>query len=234
MRFRAPLVAAAFLGGAVTLVWLDRDEPRSTVSEAVSLPPPAAKPVAVADSEATSEEARPSLPPAPQQRPTDPATTAVADPPRSPLPGEALTTPLIQLIEDQRAFRTQPPPAGVAQELTGVRPQIAEVELAFAAEPIDVSWAAGAEANVLGKIAQINGLELVDLRVECRSTQCRVQLTQPVWRGTTPPTDVIGATGLEPHWVLSLLGRGGSLDTVAYLWREGFAPARPNHEEAPQ
>jgi hypothetical protein len=117
--------------------------------------------------------------------------------------------------------------------LPRVESQLTESERAFGAEPVDASWAAGAEADALGKVARINGLKLLDLRVECRSTMCRLQMAQPGGQGTIPFTDVIGAIGLEPHWVMSLEGRAGSLNTVAYLWREGFAPARRGQHEEP-
>lgn len=231
MRFRAPLVAAMLLGGAVTFVWLHRDEPASAVPEgasssAVDVPLPA-----LGDGQRAVEAAVPGFPPAPQERAAEAAASVVPELSRSPLPGEAPTTPLVQLFEDQRALR-QPTLAEFGQESPRVLPQIAESERAFAAEPIDASWAAGAEADMLGKVAQINGLKLLDLRVECRSTLCRFEMAQPGSQDTTFQ-DVLGAIGLEAHWAISLVGRTGSLNTVAYLWREGFAPARPNHEETP-
>ena len=232
MRFRAPLVAAVLLGGAITLVWLQRDEPASVVPEGASSPALDAAPPAVDDGQQAIDSAVPSFPPAPRERAADAAASVAPELPRSPLPGEALTTPLVQLFEDQRALR-QPAPAGIGQEFPRGLPQIAESERAFAAEPIDASWAAGAEADVLGKVAQMNGLKLLDLRVECRSTMCRLQMAQPGGQDNTRFQDVLGAIGLEPQWAMSLAGRTGSLNTVAYLWREGLAPPRPNHVEAP-
>ena len=217
MRYRAPIIAAALLGLAVALVWFRREEPQNAVSE----------PVAVSDDPPPSDEVRPSFPPAPQERVADGAARAAPEPPRSPLPGEALTTPLTQLIEDQRGF-SRPQPTGNEQEFPPFQPRIAESERAFAAEHVDTSWAAGAEANILGKVSLINGLELLDLRVACRSTLCLLQMAQPGGPGT-PFHDVLDAIDLEPQWVMSLGGRGGSLNTVAYLWRDGFAPER--HDE---
>lgn len=222
MRLRAPIVATALLVSAVALVWLVRNDPASPVPEIVALPPAATS----AGDTRPSDEERLVLPPTPQERV---ANTAVAPPEvqRSPLPGEAPTTPLLELMERQRALR-QPEPPGLAQEFPRIQPQLEESERAFGAEPIDESWAPGAEANVLGKISVINGLELLDLRVECRSTMCRLQTSQPGGKDATPFSDVLGATGMQPQWVMSLAGRGtGSLNTVAYLWREGYAPARP-------
>ncbi len=233
MRYRALIIAAGLLGLAVALVWFRREQPQDAVSEAVSLPPAVLEPVAVSDDPPASDEVRARFPPAPQERVADGATRAAPEPPRSPLPGEALTTPLTQLLEDQRAFRRAQPTEN-QQEFPPFQPRIAESERAFAAEPVDTAWAAGAETNVLGTIAQINGLELLDLRVECRSTLCRLQMAQPGGPGTVPFHDVIDAIDLEPHWVISLAGRGGgSLNTVAYLWREGFAPPRPGAPEEP-
>jgi hypothetical protein len=231
MRFRAPIIAAALLGLAIMIVWFRGEEPVGVVSESAPVPPVAAPPVGAGAEAPASDAAPPPFPP--PQEPTGRAGVAAQEAPRSPLPGEALTTPLTQLLEDQRALLQQPAPAGIGQEFPRIQRQFAESERAFGAEPIDASWAPGAEAHVLGKVAQIHGLELLDLRVECRSTLCRLQMAQPGGQGTIPSTDLIDTIGLEPHWVLSLAGRAGSVNTVAYLWREGFAPARSGAHEEP-
>lgn len=142
--------------------------------------------------------------PPPQQRTANDAARAEPELPRSPLNlGRA--------------------PFGIDEGF----PQLAHSERAFAAEPIDESWARGQEAEVLGKISQLQGLALLDLRVECRSRMCRIQMAQPLGQAEPPFRDVAAAIGMEPQWVMSLAGPGGSLNTVGYLWRDGYAPARP-------
>jgi hypothetical protein len=160
--------------------------------------------------------------PAPQQLAA--AATASSSRERSPLPGEALTTPLIQLLEDQRAANPAGAPPGFGQ---GSPNPFAKTELAFGAEPIDEPWARGQEANLLARISQLQGLALLDLRVECRSTMCRLQMSHPVAQDGTAFRTVVQALGMEPQWAMSLAGRNGSFNSIAYLWREGHAAARP-------
>jgi hypothetical protein len=51
-------------------------------------------------------------------------------------------------------------------------------ENAFVAEPLDPLWSRSREAEILGRIAQINGLRLINIEVECRTSMCRLQWTQ--------------------------------------------------------
>jgi hypothetical protein len=135
---------------------------------------------------------------------------------RAPLPGETPTTPMTNLA------------AGIGRE--GPPPQLVEGEREFAEEPLDGTWASGAEADVLAKFAQMPGLKLIDLQVECRSTMCRVQLTQP-----SPPLGspqpfkaLLEPLGLEPRWSMTIKDRAnGPVKSAAYLWRDGFAPPKP-------
>jgi hypothetical protein len=53
-------------------------------------------------------------------------------------------------------------------------------ENAFVAEPLDPLWSRGREAEILGQIAQISGLRLINIEVECRTSMCRLQWTQDV------------------------------------------------------
>lgn len=51
-------------------------------------------------------------------------------------------------------------------------------ENAFVAEPLDPLWSRSREAEILGQIAQISGLRLINIEVECRTSMCRLQWTQ--------------------------------------------------------
>jgi hypothetical protein len=218
MRLRAPIIAAVLLGSAAALVWLGRDEPVNVVSESVSPPAVAVELPGTDDVRPPGDEAPPGFSPAPQERAPD--ATAVAEPPRAPLPGEVPVTPMVQLFED----------TPLRERALNMR----EHEREFAAESIDTSWARGAENDIFGKVAQVAGLRLVDLGVECRSTMCRLQLTQtiaqpvgaPATRGT-PFLEVVRSIGLEPRWMLTIGDRYGTGRSIAYVWREGFAPPRP-------
>jgi len=73
------------------------------------------------------------------------------------LPGEA-PTPALFLVPGKHF------PANVAAN-----------DRQFAGEPIDWSWAPGAEAELLAKFAERPNPELRDLRAHCRSTMCRME-----------------------------------------------------------
>jgi hypothetical protein len=113
-------------------------------------------------------------------------------------------------------------------------PEVAEGEREFAAEPVDATWASGAEAEVLSKFAQMPGLKLIDLQVECRSTMCRLQLTQPSGGpdavGGRPFNILLDSIGYQPRWMMAIGDRSGTMRSIAYLWRDGFAPERRTDE----
>jgi hypothetical protein len=68
--------------------------------------------------------------------------------------------------------------AVAAQESAGP-PKVIDFA-AFSAEPVDAQWSAGMQRRILDELAQMTGLALVGLQVECRSKLCRVQLTVEV------------------------------------------------------
>jgi hypothetical protein len=129
----------------------------------------------------------------------------------APLPGGTATTPMADLLTGRG---TDLPPS-----------QLIEGERAFAAEAVDRTWAAGAEASIYAKLAEIPGLELIDLQAECRSTMCRLQMASgsslPSFKGVFEPI------GLEPAWMAMTKDRTGQARSFAYLWRDGFGPPKP-------
>lgn len=170
---------------------------------------------------------------APAELPVAPAARAITapepSPPRAPLPGETPATPMAQAIADQRnnmIIRNARVPRD--EEGSPVPQGLAEGERQFAAEPIDSEWAPGAESDLLAKFAQMPGLKLIDLQVECRSTMCRLQLTQPraAPGGKASPAQfniLRDSVGLEPRWVIGTIDSAGSMKSIAYLWRPGFS-----------
>lgn len=224
MRFRAPIIAAVLLGLAVALVWFGRDEPVNVASESAAPPAVAVELSDAHDVRPPGDEAPANFSRASQERAADATALAAAEPPRAPLPGEVPVTPMVQLFADA--------PAPERERASNMR----EHERAFAAESIDASWARGAENEIFGKVAQIAGLRLVDLAVECRSTMCLLQMTQTIARpagapatGGPPFLEVVRSIGLEPRWMVT----NGTGRSVAYVWREGLAPARPALREEP-
>jgi hypothetical protein len=155
-----------------------------------------------------------------QRGDTAPEPTAV-----SPLlPNQAPATPMADVL----ARRGMP-----------VIPELIETERAFATESSDPAWSTAAEAQILAKIAEVPGLELVSLDVECRQTLCRLQFVTPGPHPNGPPSaaprvpdapqipgiaEIAGATGLKGRWVF-----GFSELSMAYLERGENAdvPAAP-------
>ena len=221
MRLTAPAIGGAAVVLAVALVWYFRPgvdpaavpdhetapvQPRAVANEPVA--PIAARAEPAADAPPLAEAPAADAAPAPSVE-------------RAPLPGETPSTPMTTLLS---GLREGPPP------------QLTEGEREFAAEPVDAAWAPGAEADLLAKFAQMPGLSLIDLQVECRSTMCRLQLTQPsgapaVEGGPRPFNILLDSVGLEPRWMIALGRQGEPMRSVAYLWRDGFAPPKPEAGE---
>jgi hypothetical protein len=223
MRMTAPAIGGASIALAVALVWYFQAQPEaSIVPDAAEAPaPPGQAPddagtPAPATFEAAREASGAAVPP-----PTDESAAAVPGVARSPLPGETPATPMAPLQQNN-----------IARAGGGPRPGVVEGEREFAAEPVDSTWAPGAEAGLLAKFAAMPGLELVDLQVECRSTMCRLLVTQPAGpraQGAPPSFSILrDDIGLTPRWMMSVMASPGSptSKSIAYLWREGFAPER--------
>jgi hypothetical protein len=229
MRMTAPAIGGAAIALAVALAWFFRPQPEPSVVLDDSAAPaaPRAEPRGATN-------AAPSAAPS-----TEPVASAPPTPERSPLPGETPATPMTQLLADRQQNMLVRDTPGES----GIPPQLAEGEREFAAEPIDATWAPGAEAKLLAVFAEIPGLELIDLQVECRSTMCRLQLTQPPaepGQGGLPFSILRDEVGMTPRWMMAVVagGAGGAptgplpMRSIAYLWREGFAPK--NEVGAPQ
>jgi hypothetical protein len=218
---------------AAALVWYFRPPPEpSLVLDDSAVPAraePAAPPAAVPD---PAPNAAPPAPLAPRST-TEPVASTAPAPQRSPLPGEAPATPMAQLLADRELNVIVGRAAGAD---SAIPPQLAEGEREFAAEPIDTAWAPGAEARLLAVFAEMPGLELIDLQAECRSTMCRLQLTQPPAApgqlGALPFNILRDEVGMTPRWMMAVVDgfpadrSPGPLPirSIAYLWREGFAP----------
>jgi hypothetical protein len=95
----------------------------------------------------------------------------------------------------------------------------------FAAESIDSEWAPRAETQIVSRFAEQPGLQLLAVQVECRTTLCRVQMTQPISVAREPPMALLNASGMR---LLSAdtQGRQPTMQTtVAILSRPGHEPA---------
>lgn len=223
MRIAAPAIGGAAVVLALALVWY--------------WGPDAELPL-VPDGQPRAVEGEPAVaaPATPVARSSAPADALLAEsiaasaptPERAPLPGETPATPMTQMIADRQHNVIMRQTEGS----TGIPPGLTQGELEFAAEPVDAAWAPGAEADLLAKFAQMPGLKLIDIQVECRSTMCRLELTQP----REPPAEGRAASnpapfnllhgsieGVEARWMMVIGDGTGPTRSVAYLWREGFA-----------
>ncbi len=222
MRITAPAIGGSAIAVAVALVWLFRpeSEPAPIAVDAAVAPLPADRAAEPAGRETARAETPPEVRnPAVQDSVVESARSAPPAPEAAPLPGHPPPTPMAELLAER------------AQEFP---PQVAEGERAFAGEPVDATWALGAEAEVLSKFAQMPGLELIDRQVECRSTMCRLQLTQPTGApdaaGARPFNVLLDSIGYQPRWMMAIRDRSGTMRSIAYLWRDGFAPERRTDE----
>lgn len=227
MRMMAPAIGGAGVVLALALVWnLGPDTEPPLVPDGE---PRAVEPEPAVDAPATPLASADLHPSAPTDAPLAESTaTSAPTPERAPLPGETPATPMTQMIADrQHNVIMRQTEAG-----TGIPPGLTQGELEFAVEPVDAAWAPGAEADLLAKFAQMPGLKLIDIQVECRSTMCRLALTQP----REPPAEGRAASnpapfnllhgsidGVEARWMMVIGDGTGPTRSVAYLWREGFA-----------
>lgn len=223
MRKRIPVIGGAAIALAVVLVrYLSPQSEPAVADAAVSLP---------AEARAAARVAEPTPANAPARSAASSEYAAVTTPAalRAPLPGETPSAPMAQMLADhQRNMIVR----GDASR-GGLPPGLVEGEREFGAEPVDAMWAPGAEADLLAKFAQMPGLKLIDLQVQCRSTMCRLQLTQPPATpgqdGRTPFNVLHDEIGLTPRWIMAVVDGAGApgrllpMRSIAYYWREGFA-----------
>ena len=104
-------------------------------------------------------------------------------------------------------------------------PGLAGIELAFAAERVDPLWATGMEGHILGQLAQAN-LQLVTMRVECRTSMCRIQLVEPPTKRPDPGTfhELVRDLGLDVWRVNAFVDQNGTPSLVAHLARREPTP----------
>ncbi len=204
MRVSAPVISGTAVMLALALVAYFR--PGSEPLVVPEREPPAAQPLPVAN-EPNAEPPSEAVVVAP--RPVDVRALPSIEP--APLPGATAATPMADLM--------------IGKGHDGPMPALIEGERKFAAEPVDRTWAPAAEASIYAKLAEIPGLKLVDLQLECRSTMCRLQMSGvsslPSFKGLFEPI------GLTPAWMATMKDRAGPQRSFAYLWRDGFGPPKP-------
>jgi hypothetical protein len=110
------------------------------------------------------------------------------------------------------------------------------LEQEFANESRDPVWSSQMEYRILEQISQLPGIEANLIEVDCRLTQCRIQLTLPA---TIPPEQLVTASdnglrvsvadelGLAIRRVFMSASSPGVSVFVAYLRRPGSSRAQP-------
>ena len=184
----------------IVVAWLIPYDPRPDGE--IQVPPPIAPVVATPESGST---------PATDNAPVISDQPAASDPVEPPM--QVALTPMEQKARS-------------AQFLAN--PGLAGMEQAFAAELVDPLWATGMEGNILGQLAQAN-LQLVTMRVECRTSMCLVQLIERPSKGTDPGTfhDLVRDLGLDVWRVNGFIDQNGTPTLIAYLARrESMSPAQ--------
>jgi len=93
--------------------------------------------------------------------------------------------------------------------------------LQYESEPVDRAWASRTEAQILEKISQ-TGIKALDLRVECRTTVCRLEVLEPATERLARAR-IVGALlqveELTPSPPKQIDSPAGTRATVSYLAR---------------
>ncbi len=225
MSSRAGWIAGAVVLGALALVVFVRPAPPG---DSPTLSPPLPEPVVV-----TEEPAR--------ERDLTAVAAAPEQPSREPPPLPALAPPSEALQADREQAQAMPANAAggdvptfvVANEASFSAPPIFAK---FAADPIDADWAPRAQGDILSKFAEQPGLELITLQVECRTTLCQVQMTQPTSAEREPSIRLLNALGMQLLFAMTLNNQPGMQTSVAYVLRPGaeMPDLRPRAPQPPE
>ena len=116
----------------------------------------------------------------------------------------------------------------------GEAPNQAARDRRFQAEPVDTEWAPGAEAEILRKLAEAPGLRVTTMRVECRTTLCRLEITLPADTPDDRAVPVDRTIGLQPTLIVALRDASGAPSTVMYFVRPGYEPTLLSRDSAAQ
>jgi len=169
-----------------------------------------------------------------------PELAAVPDEPRRGVDvGEEIAAP-------DPLTRDPPPPAQAAAPSEAVEqyreparaiPAPPDWAANFAAETIDPEWAPRAQTDIVSRFAEQPGLELIALQVECRTTMCQVQMTQPSSAALEPlarepPMDLLNTVGMQLLSLNVLNIQANMMTSAAYLSRPGHEPV-PMRQRAP-
>ena len=107
-------------------------------------------------------------------------------------------------------------------------PEFAETVRALAAEDEDPSWSEATETRISRVISQASRLGASDIQVDCRSTMCRVQLTDARSSADTAYAeldDLVAVTGLPMLWLWTATDDDSAPVYLTYLQRPVMFPS---------
>jgi len=103
----------------------------------------------------------------------------------------------------------------------------------FAAQPRDSAWAADTEARILAQISESQGLALVNIQVECRTTACVVFAAYPPGAAVNPVAESrrLGrALHLVPRPRMTVLDLDGSAQRWTFWGRPSQSAKDPSQD----
>jgi hypothetical protein len=198
------MFAGAIAVGVLAFGFLRSDSPGGEAAAVVSASGPDKRPMATLQGGAGDTEASP------------PKAAPSRSVPSSPLPHPRSTDPMTQA------------PGGATPAPPTTEP--ADAEKVFVAEAVDPAWAAGMEATLYEQIGEIAGKDLVTVNTECRTTLCRLQVTQrvPMQAGRSADESpamydmyekLFARLGFESRSITSTSDGNGLVSSVVYLPR---------------
>lgn len=107
-------------------------------------------------------------------------------------------------------------------ELLPPIPEFEDTVRRFAIESDDTTWSEATEARILNQVSSATGLSLSDVQVDCRTSMCRVQFTDPrSTRGARYSSfnELVETFGLESLWLWAGPDAYGTPITLSYLRR---------------
>jgi len=154
---------------------------------------------------------------------------------------EATRDAVLDTLEQQQAAQEtlgQPPTLPGSQDARALQdlelpippiPEFAETVRDFASQADDALWSGATESRIFGEISQATGLGVSDIQVDCRTTLCRVQLSNP--ESTLDAryrsfNELVDTFGLETLWLWAAPDRDGNPINLVYLQRGGASATR--------
>jgi hypothetical protein len=224
MSSRVGWIAGAIaLGAVVVVVFVRPAPPADSPATSPALPEPAAVPespvrgIDVANEVDAPEPPSREPPPLPAQAPPSEVVEAYRELARS-MPANVTGGVPTLVVANETSFSAPP------------------IFAKFAAEPIDPEWAPRAQTEIVSKFAEQPGLKLITLQVECRTTLCQVQMTQPTSAAGESPVRLLNTSGMQLLFTMTLSSQPSMQGSVAYLLRPGaeMPDLRPRAPEPPE